>query len=229
MQRKRRKRSAVSSGGESEAAMVNLILATNNQHKADEIYDIFNMTDLRFADLEVWTQKDAEIDVDVEETGTTYEENAALKAQAVWDAAKAKGMTAYVLAEDSGLEVEALDGGPGIYTKRWAGEHATDDDRIDLLLKKLRHIDYPHLRMARYVCTACVIDPKGERHFFRGEVLGDILKERRGTGGFGYDPVFRWLDRTFAQMSPAEKNLCSHRYYAMIAAANYFMYEFAED
>lgn len=204
-------------------AMVNLILATNNPHKAEEIYDIFNTTRMQYADIEVWTQKDAEIDVDPEETGSTYAENAAIKAQAVWDAAKAKGMKAYVLAEDSGLEVEALDGAPGIYTKRWAGEHATDEDRINFLLKKLEGIESPHLRMARYVCTACVIDPEGSRSFFTGEVLGNILTEPRGKGGFGYDPVFCYLGRTFAEMTPEHKNSVSHRFFAMYWAAQYFV------
>ena len=206
-----------------------LILATNNAHKAAEIGEIFRCTRLKDTDMELLTQRDAGITADVEETGVTYRENAELKARAVWEAAKAKGLRAYVLAEDSGLEVEALNNEPGIYTKRWAGEDATDADRIRFLLEKLEAFPEPQQRRARYVCVACVISPEGEASYFRGEVRGEILHTPSGEGGFGYDPVFGYMGRTFAEISEQEKNDFSHRGFAMRAVAEYFADLFEEE
>lgn len=182
-----------------------LILATNNQNKLCEIRDIFNGTEWN-----VLSQKEAGIVLDVEETGATFAENAALKAKAIWDAAQQNGMSYYVLADDSGLAVDALNGGPGVYSHRYAGENATDDDRIAKLLKELA--DTPDgKRGAHYACVMCLMDPNGQMHLCEGRVNGEILRECRGDHGFGYDPVFCYEGRSFAELSFEEKNAISHR------------------
>ena len=171
-----------------------VILALNNKHKLEEIKKI--LTPLGY---EVVSQAEAGVDIDVEETGTTFEENAALKAQAVYD-----------ISDDSGLEVDYLNGAPGIYSHRYAGENATDADRCAKLLSELNGVE-TEKRTARFVCVLCFIDDKGEKLVIRGTVEGIIGTEPKGENGFGYDPVFMYGDRSFAELSAEEKNSVSHR------------------
>ena len=142
-------------------------------------------------------------DADVEETGETYEDNARLKAQA---AAQATGLPA--LADDSGLEVEALDGEPGLHSRRLAPSQAERNRR---LWERLR--DVPRPWRARFVCVLALATPDGQVETYRGEVEGEIIPEARGSQGFGYDPIFfvPELGRTFAELTPDEKHRLSHR------------------
>ena len=177
-----------------------VILASNNKHKLDEIKKI--LTPLGY---EVVSQAEAGVDIDVEETGTTFEENAALKAQAVYDLTGNA-----VISDDSGLEVDYLNGAPGVYSHRYAGENATDADRCAKLLSELNGVETAK-RTARFVCVLCFIDDKGEKLVIRGTVEGIIGTEPKGENGFGYDPVFMYGDRSFAELSSEEKNTVSHR------------------
>lgn len=180
-----------------------MILASNNAHKVTEFRAIL-------ADLgeEIIPQSEAGCDFEVEETGTTFEENAYLKAIAV---TRATGQPA--IADDSGLEVDALGGEPGIYSARYTGNHEdTDADRNNYLLKKLG--DTPlEQRTARFVSCICLTFPNGDVLRARGTMEGRILFEARGKNGFGYDPLFQTegFDRSNGELSPEEKNAVSHR------------------
>lgn len=145
--------------------------------------------------------------MNVEETGQTQEENARLKATAYQRAA---GLV--TLADDSGLEVDALDGAPGVRSKRFAGEQASDGERIAFLLEKLKDVAWER-RTARFRCVMAIADLKGRFHLCEGECPGLIAFEPRGTGGFGYDPIFYLPEpgKTMADLSPGEKNRISHR------------------
>ena len=157
--------------------------------------------------------QDTGLALEVTEDGATYAQNAALKAQA-W--AEATGLL--VLADDSGLEVEALDGAPGLYSARYApGAHPTDADRRRHLLSNLA--GHPRPWKARFVCVIAVAAPHGVMHFAEGVCAGEIIPEARGEHGFGYDSIFLLpaLGRTMAELSPEEKNRLSHR--AQAAAA----------
>jgi XTP/dITP diphosphohydrolase len=156
--------------------------------------------------LDLVTPSDVGISLEVEETGDTYEENAALKARAF---AAASGLL--TLADDSGLEVDALGGAPGVRSARYSST-GSDSDNVDLLLKNLT--DTPdEARTARFVCVVAVTGPPGQMDYARGECEGTITRERRGSSGFGYDPVFQLAGRnvTMAQLPMKEKNLISHR------------------
>jgi XTP/dITP diphosphohydrolase len=150
-----------------------------------------------------------------EETGSTFEENAIQKA--LHYGANCNG---YLFAEDSGLEVEALGGAPGVYSARFAGPHATDDQNNALLLDKLAN---SHNRDARYVCVIALTYASQLLRKFRGEVQGSILKHARGSAGFGYDPLFFFapLDCTFAELSQERKQTVSHRGQALNAMLAY--------
>lgn len=147
------------------------------------------------------------------ETGRTFEENASLKAIA---AARATGLVA--LADDSGLCVDALGGAPGVCSARYAGDGATDFQRVEKLLRAMEGVP-PEQRGALFVCVIAVASPRGEVRLLRGECRGSIAMEARGTGGFGYDPVFipEGDSRTFAEMSKEEKDAVSHRGRALAA------------
>jgi XTP/dITP diphosphohydrolase len=170
-----------------------LVLATGNAHKVTEVADIAG------AAYEVVAH-----DPDVEETGTTFEANALLKARAVRDAT---GELA--VADDSGIEIDALDGRPGIHSARWTDE----GDWIPRVLRELAGVDRPG-RTCRYVCAAAVARPDGTEAVVRGEVEGVITDGPRGDGGFGYDPIVEPVEgdgRTFAEMTADEKHAISHR------------------
>ncbi len=177
-----------------------IVVATNNANKVREITKIF--TPLGF---EVVSQHDAGIDIDVEETGRTFERNALLKARAV-----AMLCDDCVMADDSGLCVEALDGRPGVYSARYAGEGASDAQKIEKLLGELKDKEN---RRAKFVTAMAFIFPNGTEIVTKGEVRGRILDKPMGENGFGYDPVFYCpeLGKTFAEADDDEKNSVSHR------------------
>lgn len=180
-----------------------VVLASKNPHKLVEIRQI---TD-RF-DIELILQSELGIDIDVEETGTTFEENSFLKAEAVM---KVTGLPA--LADDSGICVDALDGEPGIYSARYGFDDSLDDwGRLQLLLKNTRHVPDDQ-RQAKFVCVITMVMPDGRVLQARGEIHGQLLREAKGENGFGYDPIFYYppMKKTTAEMTAAEKNQVSHR------------------
>lgn len=176
-----------------------LALATGNPHKIEEFSRALGET--------IVPPSRYNLVMDVEETGSTFEENALIKAR--W-LAQASGVAS--LADDSGLVVDALGGEPGVYSARFGGEGLDDRGRRLLLLQKLA--DTPAAkRTARFVCVLALVLPGGEEHLFRGECEGSILFEERGSGGFGYDPVFLFpgAGLSFAEMSASAKDAVSHR------------------
>ena len=183
-----------------------LAIATNNAHKLEEIRAILgNSFD------ELWSLKDLGIDVDVEETGTTLEENSLLKARTICNIC---GMP--TLADDTGLMVDALGGAPGVYSARYAGE-AHDDKANRLLL--LKNLDGVENRRAHFATVITICYPNGDFITSNGRVEGSILHEERGSEGFGYDSLFYSdeLKKTFAEASQQEKNSVSHRGRALMA------------
>ena len=177
-----------------------LVLASKNPHKLKELEEI-----LSGLGVEVMLESEAGVDVEVEETGTTFEENALLKAKAVCEAS---GLPA--VADDSGLCVDALNGAPGVYSARYGGEGLDDPSRCRLLLENLRgQLD----RRGKFVSAICCCFPNGDTVTARGECPGTIAYAPRGENGFGYDPIFflPGLKKTFAQLTPEEKNAISHR------------------
>lgn len=179
-----------------------LVVASGNAHKIREISEIFT-------DFEVISQKQAGFDVDVEETGTTFMENALLKARA---ASKALGIP--TLADDSGLCVEALDGAPGVYSARYCGHHGSDKENRDLLLKNLQGVEN---RKAYFACSLALVYPNGDTLTAEGRTYGNILYAEQGEGGFGYDCLFESEDlkKSFGVATAEEKNTVSHRFRAL--------------
>ncbi|MDV3427379.1 MAG: XTP/dITP diphosphatase [Bacillota bacterium] len=180
-----------------------LIVASNNQHKISEIKNI-----LEKLDMDVVSLKDAGIDIEVEEDGKTFEENAYKKAKEVFDIVE----DAYVLADDTGLMVDAINGAPGVYSARFSGEGATYEKNNAKLLDLLKDTEDKD-RGAKFVCVMVLIMRESRIVKVRGEIGGRILREPRGKNGFGYDPLFyvEELGKTFAEMSNEEKNSISHR------------------
>lgn len=177
-----------------------LILATNNQHKLTEFRRVLDPIGVT-----VISQNEAGISVDVEETGKTFEENAKLKADAIYQLTELP-----TVADDSGLEVDILDNAPGVYTARYAGENATDADRYNKLLGEMKAVKDAD-RTARFVCVLYYIDSDGVGHSMRGECFGKIGYEPKGENGFGYDPVFMVGNKSFSELLPEEKDAVSHR------------------
>ena len=179
-----------------------ILLATQNQGKVRELQEL--LTD---EDIEVLSLQDIPDWEEVEETGKTFAENAALKARA---ALLRTGLIA--LADDSGLEVDALDGWPGVYSARFAGEPKDDELNNDKLLHLLESVP-DDKRMARFRCALVIATPDGKEYLTEGSVEGRILTQRRGKGGFGYDPLFFVSEfaRTMAELNLAQKNKLSHR------------------
>ncbi len=176
------------------------VLASKNEKKLKEMNEILSRLG-----VEVCSQADAGVDVDVEETGTTFEENSMLKARAVMEAS---GLPA--IADDSGLCVDALGGAPGVYSARYGGEGLDDVGRYRLLLSNMPK---GQARAAKFVSVITCCFPDGTAVSARGECPGTIAFAPMGEGGFGYDPVFFLpkLKKTFAQLTPEEKNAISHR------------------
>ena len=190
--------------------MSKLLLATNNQGKVREYQSL-----LKGVPFELVTPAQQGINLEVEESGSTFEENARLKALAF---ARVSGLL--TLADDSGLEVDALKGEPGIRSSRYAGEGATDADRVKFLLAKLEHIA-PEKRTAHFICVIALAFPDGQIEICSGKCDGLIISEPRGENGFGYDPIFYFpaLKKTMAELPTEIKNQVSHRARAAREAA----------
>lgn len=187
--------------------MYTILIATGNRGKLREFRSLLSPLNSRILGL-----KDLSIDAEFEESGTTFAENARLKAIAC------SSLTEFpVLADDSGLEVSVLGGRPGIHSARYAGASASDSDRVDKLLKELA--THGNRREARFVCVLALAQKGKLLLESRGECLGTIAKEPRGANGFGYDPIFFFpqLGKTLAELSAAEKNLHSHRARAVVS------------
>ena len=183
--------------------VIDLLVATRNAHKTEEIQRIlgpqFNVTDLA-AHPEI---------PHIAESGTTFQENAILKAVAV-----SKRMPGFVIADDSGLEVEALGGAPGIHSARYVGMNATDQEKTDKLLEELTRVGATkNARRARFRCVLALARRGKVLGVFEGIVEGQIADRPRGSRGFGYDPIFapQGFEQTFGELGPEEKNQLSHR------------------
>ena len=180
-----------------------VVLASKNKHKLEEITKITEKFD-----MELVLESELGVDIDVEETGSTFEENSFLKAEAVM---KATGLPA--LADDSGIAVDALNGEPGIYSARYGFDESLDDrGRLNLLLKNTENVP-DDKRQAKFVCVITLVTPDGQTIQARGEVHGMLLRAPAGENGFGYDPIFYYppFGKSLAQVSPEEKNQVSHR------------------
>lgn len=182
--------------------MCALLLATTNRHKLEEYRTIFS--DLPFRLLSLY---DIALDMHVEETGTTFAENAELKARAY---AHASGML--TLADDSGLEIDALGGAPGVYSARFAGPDTSYEERFRLILERLSGLPVEQ-KTARFCCSIAVAEPSGYCRVVEGVVEGVIADAPRGEHGFGYDPIFLIpeLGKTTAELAPEQKHRISHR------------------
>ncbi len=176
---------------------MDIIIATNNAHKVEEFKRLLTPLGYR-----VYSLKDKEIQVEIEENGSTFAENAMIKAQ-TYDMVHLP-----VIADDSGICVDALDGRPGIYSARYGGEGLDDHGRNLKLLEELGGVTD---RTGRFVCSIAYIDAKGEKHSFEGVCEGVIGYEEKGENGFGYDPLFLVGEKSFAELSGAEKDALSHR------------------
>lgn len=180
-----------------------VVLASKNQHKLQELSAILSKYG-----MEIVLESDLGLDIEVDETGTTFEENSMLKAQAVMQAANMPA-----IADDSGLMVDALDGAPGIYSARFGGErNHSDSDRVQYLLGLMQDVP-DEKRTARFVCVITLLRPDGTSIVARGTCEGMIAHETHGENGFGYDPVFFVPTEgcTFAELKGGRKNEISHR------------------
>ena len=175
-------------------------VATNNQKKLKEIQRILDSFGITAKTL-----RELDINIEIEENGTTFEENAVIKAKTIAEICKLP-----TISDDSGLEVDALNGAPGVYTARFAGENATDDENIDKLLAEMAEVE-KEKRTARFVSAVCLYMPDGRNTVCRGTCEGWIGYERIGDGGFGYDPVFMVGETSYSQMTPEAKDAISHR------------------
>ena len=175
-----------------------ICFATHNQNKVDELRKLVGK------DLEILSLRDLGVADEIEETGTTLQENALLKAQFIFS-----NYAVACFADDTGLEVDALDGAPGVYSARFAGTPANNENNIDKLLALMVNQDNKQARFR----TVIALVKGSEQLFFEGVVEGEIIGKRRGRNGFGYDSIFlpNHFDRTFAEMDMEEKNLISHR------------------
>jgi len=188
--------------------MEELVFATNNAHKLEEVAAKIA------GKIKLLSLDDIGCYEDIEEIGTTFRENASIKSHFIYNKYHLN-----CFGDDSGLEIDALNGEPGVYSARYAGEHGNHDANIDLVLKNMKDITN---RSARFR-TVISLMWKGSEHFFEGTVEGTIRHERSGTAGFGYDPIFEsaGYNITFAQMTMAEKNTISHRATAMVGLMDF--------
>jgi len=189
-----------------------ILIATRNPGKVQEIGDLVKDLPIVFFSL-----SDVADAPDVVEDGRTFEENALKKARTL---AAATGMV--TLADDSGLCIDALDGRPGVQSARYAGKDASDAEKCIRILQEMENVP-DHARTARFVCAMAFVTPEGEEKMFRGSCEGKITREPRGTGGFGYDPIFYFEEAgcTFAEMDRQSKNRVSHRGRALRAFARF--------
>ena len=184
-----------------------IIFATGNQNKMREIREIMGNLP-----VEILSMKEAGIKADIREDGTTFEENAAIKAKAVAELLPEQDRDTIVLADDSGLEIDALNGEPGIYSARYMGEDTSYHVKNAELIRRLEGVP-EEKRTARFVCAVAAVLPDRTCLTVRGTIEGRIGYEERGSNGFGYDPIFMLPDRgcTTAELPPEEKNRISHR------------------
>jgi XTP/dITP diphosphohydrolase len=186
-----------------------ILVATKNRHKLWEIQDILGCDTEVFSAFETLNIND-----DIDESGQTFEENAKIKALYISNFTKE-----YVLADDSGLEVFAINNAPGVHSARYAGIRATDLENNTKLLNEMEHIDD---RRGRYVCVLALAKDGNIVSTFTGTLEGKIAYLPKGTNGFGYDPIFELEDgRTVAEVGPSEKNRISHRYRALVKLKEY--------
>ena len=192
--------------------MDRVVLATRNAHKIVEVERIFSDAGVRAEIL--GTEAFADLP-DIAETGSTFAQNALIKARAV---CAHTGLPA--MADDSGLSVDALNGMPGIFSARWAGTHGDDAANLRLVLDQLTDVP-DNRRSAAFHCAAALVTPEGDERICEGVLEGQIVRKPRGSNGFGYDPIFVPIGhtRTTAEMSPAEKDAISHRGQAFRALA----------
>ncbi|MGY3816387.1 XTP/dITP diphosphatase [Gemella taiwanensis] len=194
--------------------MKELILASNNAHKVEEIKSILE-------DYNILTLKDINYTEEIVEDGSTFEENALIKARTI---SKYSGKTA--ISDDSGLSVDLLDGRPGVYSARYSKDQ-TDEKNIEKVLLELNG----QKSKAKFVSVIALVKPDGTELTFRGECHGEIIFEKRGTNGFGYDPIFYVpsLDKTFAELSAEQKNSISHRKQSLEKFSQYLKEESDEN
>ena len=181
--------------------MKKIFLATKNKGKIKEMKEILS----GFKDIEIVSFLDDIETPEIVEDGTTFEENSQKKALEI-----AKFLNMYTIADDSGISVETLGGAPGIYSARYSGENATAEENLNKLLEVMRDKEN---KKAKYVAVITIASPELEYKSFRGELEGEIISQKRGTNGFGYDPIFylKDYDKTTAEISAEEKNKISHR------------------
>ncbi|MDT4895274.1 MAG: XTP/dITP diphosphohydrolase [Acidobacteriota bacterium] len=195
-----------------------LLIATGNKGKIVEFQSLLSSLPLRLRNLVEFPEIR-----EVKETGTTFSDNAVLKARGY------AGQTGlWTLADDSGLEVDALNGAPGVFSARYAGEEATDSQRIERLLEELSQCAEQE-RRARFICVIAIADAQGQiAHLSTGRCEGRIIHAPRGTGGFGYDPVFvpQGFNQTFGELLPGIKQSISHRALAMQGAHSFLVNSF---
>lgn len=184
--------------------MIKIVLATNNSHKVSEFRSAFAQMGV---EVELLTVKDTGFKGEIIENADSFDGNAFIKAKTLCDYT---GLVA--IADDSGLAVDALNGAPGVYSARYAGEDATDEQNNAKLLSILQSMPDAS-RKAKFVCSICVCRPDGNTLYAHGESEGVIIDEYRGDGRFGYDPIFYYpqMKKTFAEMTKEEKNGISHR------------------
>lgn len=182
--------------------MKTILLATNNQHKLKELKELL-------ANYNIITLKDIEYFNEIEENGQTFEENALIKAKTIHNYLNQKGLAYIVIADDSGLCVDSLNGAPGVYSARYAGEHGDDQANRNKLQKELEGKD----KSAYFICTIVVYYPNGQYKVFEGKTYGEIIAEEKGNKEFGYDCIFysNELNKTFGEATEEEKNSVSHR------------------
>lgn len=183
--------------------MEKIILASNNKGKIEQFKEIYK-------NIEILSLNDINFQDEIEETGNTFLENALIKAKTISLYARKKGYLYPVIADDSGLEVDALNGEPGVYSARYSGKHGDDKANRQLLLKKL---DGVNNRNAHYICCVVKYFPNDKYIYAHGKTYGHILEEEVGTLGFGYDQIFYSddLKKSFGEATNAEKELISHR------------------
>lgn len=179
---------------------MDLVIASNNRHKAEEIKNIIGNKFGR-----IYTLNDLNIDIEIQENGRDFYENALIKAKTIAEIAHMPA-----IADDSGLEVDALNGAPGLYSARYAGNHGNDDANNALLLRNLHNITD---RSAHFTCTIVLYYPDGKILTATGKSYGTIINVARGTNGFGYDPIFlsNEYNLTYAELTSEQKNAISHR------------------
>lgn len=197
--------------------MKKIILASNNMHKINEIKQV-----LKEIPIEISSLKDEYINIDVIEDGETFKENAKKKASEIVDFLKRRGDKDFiVMADDSGLEVDYLNGEPGIYSARYAGKHGNDKKNNEKLLENLKGVTKDN-REAKFICEIILMDSDKKYLSVKGEVKGIILEELSEEGGFGYDPLFYYepLKKSFSELAQEDKNKVSHRGIALSKLKN---------